>query len=194
MTDSLNILVVSESKQKAKMLTDSLIQANYTVAAELQPTQDVVAMATERYVDMVVAYLEEVNLAFMNQIYNLNQDCPKPVVIFTEKCQSELIKGAVHAGVNAFVVDGFSARRIDSIVELAKARFDEEKQLRDELKQAKSKLQERKLIEKAKGIIMQQKNLKEEQAYQALRKLAMDKNQRVVDIAQDVINVSKLLM
>ena len=89
---------------------------------------------------------------------------PRPVIIFTERSQTELIRGAVHAGISAFVVDGFSEKRIRPVVELAMARFDEEQILRDELKQAKSKLQERKLIEKAKGIIMEKRQVREDEA------------------------------
>lgn len=193
MAGAINILVISETAKKADMLTEALIEADFTIAASASPKQDIIGFVKEFDIDVIVASLEEATLAFMNQIYNLNQDTPKPVIIFTEKSHTEMIKGAVHAGISAFVVDGFSVKRIRPVVELAIARFNEERALRDELREAKSKLHERKLIERAKGIIMEKRNIREDEAYQALRKLAMDKNQRIADVAENVINVSKLL-
>ena len=175
------------------MLTDSLKKANFNVSTAVQPNQDIISAVRDYDVEVVVAYMEETKLAFMNQIYLLNQEIPKPVIVFTQKSQSDLIKGAIQAGVSAYVVDGFSVQRVRTIIELAVARFSEEQALRDELRMTKSKLQERKVIERAKGIIMEKRHLKEDEAYKALRKLAMDKNQRIAEVAADVINVSKLL-
>lgn len=193
MSRSLNVLVISESAQSTAMLTDSLNDADFRVCAAVRPNQDIIGAVKDSVVDVVVAYMEEAKLAFMNQMYHLNQEIPKPVIIFTQKSQPDLIKGAIAAGVSAFVVDGFSARRIAAIIELAVARFNEEQALRMELRLTKSKLQERKIIERAKGIIMEKRHLKEDEAYKALRKLAMDKNQRMAEVAEDVINVSELL-
>ena len=193
MSRSHNILVISESESSAAMMTDSLQKADFRVGTTVRPNQDIISAVRDYTVDVVVAYMEETNLAFMNQMYHLNQEIPKPVIIFTQKSQSELIRGAIQAGVSAYVVDGFSVQRVRNIIELAVARFDEEQALRDELRLTKSKLQERKIIERAKGIIMEKRHLKEDEAYKALRKLAMDKNQRIAEVAADVINVSKLL-
>ena len=192
MSGSLKILVIGESED-ATMLTDSLCNANFTVCAAMRPNQDVISAVKEHEVDVIVAYMEETRLAFMNQVYLLNQELPRPVIIFTQKSQSELIRGAIQAGVSAFVVDGFSISRVAAIIELAVARFNEEQALRTELRMTKTKLEERKVIERAKGIIMDKRHLKEDEAYKALRKLAMDKNQRIAEVAEDVINVSKLL-
>ena len=193
MSGSHNILVISETVDSAAMLTDSLKKANFNVSTAVQPNQDIISAVRDYDVEVVVAYMEETKLAFMNQIYLLNQEIPKPVIVFTQKSQSDLIKGAIQAGVSAYVVDGFSVQRVRTIIELAVARFSEEQALRDELRMTKSKLQERKVIERAKGIIMEKRHLKEDEAYKALRKLAMDKNQRIAEVAADVINVSKLL-
>ena len=193
MSESRNILVISESDNIAEMLSDSLLNAGFRVSTVVRPNQDIITAVKDFIIDVVVAYMEETKLAFMNQIYLLNQEIPKPVIVFTQKSQSDLIKGAIQAGVSAYVVDGFSVQRVRTIIELAVARFSEEQALRDELRMTKSKLQERKVIERAKGIIMEKRHLKEDEAYKALRKLAMDKNQRIAEVAADVINVSKLL-
>src|SRR6185436_10464569 len=99
----------------------------------------------------------------------------------------------VQAGVTSYIVDGMSPERLSPIVEVAIARFEAYQALQNELNAAKLKLSERKLVERAKGILMKSRNLPEDQAYRALRKLAMDKNQKLGDVARQVIEVSELL-
>ena len=96
--------------------------------------------------------------------------------------------------MSAYVVDGLSSERVKPVLEIAIARFEQEQSLRAELTKTKSQLEERKTIERAKGIIMKSRNLSENEAYKALRKLAMNRNQRLIDVASDVISVSELLI
>jgi response regulator NasT len=118
---------------------------------------------------------------------------PRPIVLFAEHSDSETTQAAIQAGVSAYIVDDLNPKRIKSIMEVAIARFREYQALRKELDDTRTRLAERKLIEKAKGILMQQKQLSEEQAYQALRKLAMDRNQRIAEVARTLISVVDLL-
>ena len=97
------------------------------------------------------------------------------------------------AGVSAYVVAGMQPERLRPILEVALARFEREQALRDELRDAQTKLAERKVIERAKGFLMQQKGVSDEEAYRLLRKLAMDRNARLLDVAQQVVDVVKLL-
>ena len=110
-----------------------------------------------------------------------------------EDAASDTIGAAVRAGVSAYVVDGLQPQRVRPIIEVAIARFREFQALRRELEETRNKLAERKVIEKAKGLLMQQKGYSEEEAYQALRKLAMDRNQRLAEVARNVIAVLELL-
>ena len=103
------------------------------------------------------------------------------------------IRDAVRAGVSAYVVDGLDAGRVNSIVEVACARFDELQRIKDELAEANLKLSERKLVERAKGLLMQSRHVTEDEAYHALRKLAMAKKQRLADVAQQLIDSAELL-
>ena len=106
---------------------------------------------------------------------------------------SALIEAAVQAGVSAYVVDGMQPHRLRPIIEVAIARFREFQALRDELQQTRNKLAERREIEKAKGILMKQKGMAEEEAYQALRKLAMDQGLKIGEVARQLISIAKLL-
>ena len=118
---------------------------------------------------------------------------PRPVVMFTRDARSDAIRDAVHAGVSAYIVDGFALDRVAPILEAALARFEELQAVRAELAQTKSKLSERKLIDRAKGILMKEKQLPEEDAYRLLRKLAMDRSAPMGTVAEQVITYAKLL-
>ncbi|MBI3496773.1 MAG: ANTAR domain-containing protein, partial [Proteobacteria bacterium] len=104
-----------------------------------------------------------------------------------------LMRAALEAGVSAYVVDGLSVERVRPIVEVALARFEQWQALRRELDQAQTNLAERKLIERAKGIVMKQRRCTEDEAYALLRKLAMDRNQRLAQVAESVITMAELL-
>jgi response regulator NasT len=113
--------------------------------------------------------------------------------MFSDANDSALIEAAVQAGVSAYVVDGMQPHRLRPIIEVAIARFREFQALRDELQQTRNKLAERREIEKAKGILMKQKGMAEEEAYQALRKLAMDQGLKIGEVARQLISIAKLL-
>jgi response regulator NasT len=113
--------------------------------------------------------------------------------MFSADRGGEAIRQAVRAGVSAYVVDGMDAGRVSTIVEVACARFEEFQRLKIELAEANLKLSERKLVERAKGLLMQSRGLSEDDAYHALRKLAMSKKLRIGDVAQQVIDTAELL-
>ncbi len=129
----------------------------------------------------------------LSRLRELSLHCPLPVVLFAREAGRDLIHEAVRAGVSACVVDGLDPKRIGSIVDVAIARFSETERLRHELQSTRANLVERKAVERAKGILMKQRACDEPQAYHALRKMAMDKNLRIGEVAQNVIAVAELL-
>ena len=118
---------------------------------------------------------------------------PRPVVMFATDGRREVIRKTVDAGVAAYVVDGWAPARVPAIIEAACARFEAYESLRNELRATQNKLAERKVVEKAKGLVMQQRGLSEEQAYSALRKMAMDQNLTLAEVARRVISIAHLL-
>lgn len=194
MKNSIGVLLISETPDKTKALHDALIEFGYQLKSHISVIDDVIDEVERCKPDMVVVKTEETSRYFMNQLYNLNQFNPKPIVIFTDKSESDLIEGAVKAGVSAYVVNGLSYDRVGSILELARARFNQDQSLRQELTKTRSQLEDRKTIEKAKGLIMKSRSMSEDEAYKSLRKLAMNRNQRLIDVAKDVISVSEILM
>ncbi len=116
------------------------------------------------------------------------------MIIFTRDSQPDSIVDAVKAGASTYVVDCHDAERLGSLLGVAKARFDEQQRLKGELQQTKKALYDRKNVEKAKGIIMKTKSLSEDQAYSAMRKLAMNRNKRIGEIAEQVISAAEVLV
>ncbi len=123
----------------------------------------------------------------------LNQHLPKPVIMFAEQGDSNTIDRAIRAGVSAYVVDGLNPERVRSIVDVAVARFREFQALRNELQQTRTRLADRQVIDKAKALLIQHRQMDEDEAYHAMRKLAMDRSQKLVDVANDIVSVLGLL-
>jgi response regulator NasT len=129
----------------------------------------------------------------LEHIVVMGQHKPRPIVMFSADHASEAIEAAVRAGVSAYMVDGIDVSLIKPIVSAAVANFNEFQRLKTELAQTASKLEERKLVERAKGFLMKQKNLGEDEAYHAMRKLAMERNLRLAEVARQLLAVADLL-
>lgn len=194
MNATADVLLINEDQDGTEELAAMLSQSGYTLVASIGMKDDMQAAVQQYAPDIVMVKARATNIFFMNQIYTLNQQQPRPVVIFADESETSLIDGAIKAGVSAYVVDGLSRQRLKPILQVAQARFSQEQSLRQELARTKSQLEERKVIERAKGIVMQRKNLSEDEAYRALRKLAMNRNQKLIDVANDVVTVSELLI
>jgi len=143
--------------------------------------------------DAVIVETESPSRDTLENICMITESCPRPVVMFSNDPARESIREAVRVGVSAYVVDGLSPERISPIIETAVARFEAFQTVKDELEKTRTKLGERKLIERAKGILMKEKRVSEDDAYRLLRKLAMDKNLSLGAVAEQVITVAKLL-
>lgn len=143
--------------------------------------------------DVIVIDTDSPSRDVLEHLVVMSQHTPRPVVMFASDGKPETIRQAVRAGVSAYVVDGLDSARVQPIVEAAIARFEELQELRGQLAEANLKLSERKLIERAKGLLMKSRNLDEEAAYAALRRAAMDRKLRLSEVAQRIIDAEDLL-
>jgi two-component system, response regulator / RNA-binding antiterminator len=143
--------------------------------------------------DVIVVSADAPDGALFESVERLTRAQPKPIVMFAKDARAETIRKSVACGVSAYVVDGWSPERLTAIVEAATARFEAYSAVQQELARTRAKLSERKVVEKAKGIVMQQRGLSEEQAYSSLRKMAMDESVPLAEVARRVIAVSQLL-
>ena len=189
----MRVLVVDESGERAALLREALTSAGHEVAASLSSPLELLRAVEELKPDVIVIDTESPTRDVLEHVVMVSQSSPRPIVMFSADAGGEAIRDAVRAGVSAYVVNGLDTARVNSIVEVACARFEEFQRLKIELAEANLKLSERKLVERAKGLMMQSRGMSEDEAYHALRKLAMSKKQRLGDIAQQVIDAAELL-
>ena len=129
----------------------------------------------------------------LEHLCTISRDQPHPIVLFTDEDDAAKIKQAIRAGVTSYVVKGIDPARLKPILQVAIARFEAHQTLRRDLSDAQTQLAERKLIERAKGIVMKQKGIDEDAAYRLLRKLAMDRNAKLKDVAEQVVDFASVL-
>lgn len=190
----LRILIIDESRARASELCAGLAMAGHQVAAVLPSALDLTAQIETIKPDMILIETESPSRDTLENLAVMNRDMPHPVIILTQDSNADLMREAVKAGVSAYVVDKLDLARLKPIVNLAVARFEDHQNLRHELATATRKLSERKVIEKAKGILMKTRGLDEDQAYIALRKLAMERAQPLGKVAGDLVAMAKLLL
>jgi response regulator NasT len=143
--------------------------------------------------DIVIVDIDSPDRDCLENMAVLSRSNPKPVIMFSDEDNEDTIASAIKAGVSAYVADGMNPDRVRPIVQVAVARFREFQALKNELQKTRDQLADRKLIDKAKGLLMKHRNFNEDEAYHAMRKLAMERNQRLVDTARNVIEVFEML-
>ena len=190
---AMRVLVVDESPERAEILREGLRLAGYEVTASLTSPIALLKTIDELAPDVIVIDTESPSRDVLEHLVVMSQHTPRPVVMFASDAEPAKIRAAVKAGVSAYVVDGLDATRVKSIIDVAVARFEDFQALRTELAEANTRLSERKLVERAKGLLMKTRGLDEEAAYAALRKLAMDRKLKLVEVAQKIVDAADLL-
>lgn len=176
-----------------RALRGMLADLGYDVVSEVRDPRALRTEVERRAPDVIIVRTETPTDETLESLAAVTSTSARPIVVFASTGTREIIRRAVACGVAAYVVDGWARERITSIIEAAIARFDVHEAVRRELASTRTKLSERKVIEKAKGIVMQQRKLTENDAYSALRKMAMDQNLTLAEVARRVIAVSQLL-
>jgi response regulator NasT len=189
----LSILLVDEDPERAVILTEALQGQGYKLVARLAPRDLSARKVQEIAPDVIIVDMESPSRDTIESMRQINADQPRPVVMFVDQSDEGMIEQAMQAGVSAYIIDGLNVKRVKPILDVAIARFREFQALRDELKKTKATLAERKLIDRAKGLLMRERNLSEDEAYAALRKLAMDRQQRLVDVAEALLAFADVL-
>jgi response regulator NasT len=187
------VLLIDDTRPRARVLRKALEDAGYEVvhagAAPLALLKSVERLQPE----VIIIDVDSPSRDVLEHIVVMSQNAPRPIVMFARDPAQATIREAVKAGVSAYVVDGLEAARVKPIIDVACARFEEFQRLRGELAQAREHLSERKLVERAKGILMHRRGLTEQAAYAALRGMAMDRKQRLAQVARGVIEAAELL-
>jgi response regulator NasT len=143
--------------------------------------------------DVIIIGIENPSRDVLEQMFQVSKLVSRPVAMFVDRSDEGMIQAAVEAGVSAYVVDGLRKERVKAIVDMAVSRFNAFDRLQRELVMARNELASRKVIERAKGILMRTRQLPEEEAYALLRQTAMNEKRKLVDIAQSVVTAASLL-
>ena len=193
MDPSLKIVIVDKNPIRAAILEDGLREAGYTHVVRLDDTSHLLARIYAIDPDVILIDLEEPSRDVLEQMFQVSRAVKRPVAMFVDQSDTASIEAAVDAGVSAYIVGGLRKERVKGILDLCISRFNAFARLQDELDRAKSALDDRKVIDRAKGILMKMKNLTEEEAYGLLRKTAMNENKKIAEVAQSVITAAELL-
>lgn len=189
----MKLLMIAEQPGQSGPYIKAACKAGWHLAAELDYGQ-LAGSLHDTQADAAVLIAQHVDDRVLKAVRLLNNSLEIPVVLYTKDSLQHSIRSAVSTGVAVYVVDCNNAARIAALLEIARVRFIESQQLKKELHKAKTTLAERNVVEKAKGIIMQQRQVNEDAAYQLLRKLAMDRNRRIGEVAGEVIAAARVLI
>lgn len=190
----LKVMIIDNDIKRSKPLKQSLIDNGFEVVAHVENDLNLQAQCLAVNPDVVIIDTESPSRDTLENICVMSMHDPRPIVMFTHDGNKEQIKLATQAGVSAYVVGSIPSERLTPVIDAAVARFEEFKNLRIELSQAKIKLDERKIIERAKGIIMKQRNLDEDAAYEMLRSMAMKKNMKLADLSNQLVETASMLI
>ncbi|TXI90216.1 MAG: ANTAR domain-containing protein [Burkholderiaceae bacterium] len=186
-------LQVQAQLQRSRDLRIGLLQAGYNIIASIPGDMYLVERLTQLQPDLIIIDADSDARDVLEDLVMVSRDAPRPIVLFTEEGNPSQLAAAMNAGVSAYVVAGLQVERVKPVLEVAVARFNADQKLRSELNETKNKLAERKIIDRAKGILMNKHGLSENDAYQRLRKQAMEKNLKLVELAQRILDVADLL-
>lgn len=179
--------------ERSRSLRIGLLESGYNIVAVLPPDIFLPERLAQIQPDMIIVDAESQARDTLEHVVFATREARRPIVLFTDDSDTTHVKDAIAAGVTAYVVAGLASDRIKPVLDVAMARFQHEEALRRELADARTQLQDRKTIDRAKGILMSRHGCAEQEAYERLRKTAMDKGLRLADVAQRVIDVADML-
>jgi response regulator NasT len=190
----LTILVIDETAIRASIIEEGLREAGHLRVTVIHEVQGVARIIETLKPDVIIIDIENPNRDMMEHLFQLTRSVSRPIAMFVDRSDSASIEAAVDAGVSAYVVDGLKKERVKPILDMAVSRFNAFSRLQRELADAKSALEERKFVERAKGIMMRMRGLSEEEAFALLRQTAMNEKKKMSEIAQSVVTAAGLLM
>lgn len=190
---ALRVMVVDDHAERAELVADALHNSGYRVSVVTDNDVDLYSEVQACSPEVIIVAMDSPSRDTLEYIQSITARQPRPVVLFSKVGDQEMIRAAIQSGVSSYIVDGLQVHRLKPILDVAIERFREFQTLREELHKAKSDLAERKTIERAKGILMKKRGLSEGEAYKALRSLAMNRNKKLVEIAESILAAADLL-
>lgn len=192
-TKMLRILLINDTPKKVGRLRAALIEAGFEVVDESGLTIDLPARVEAVHPDVILIDSDSPGRDVMEQVCLVTRDQPRPIVMFTDEQNPEVMRQAIQSGVSAYIVEGIQAQRLKPILDVAMVRFESDQALRAQLHARDQQMAERKRIELAKGMLMKMKSCNEEEAYTLMRRQAMSRQQKLIQVAEQIIAMSDLL-
>lgn len=190
---SLTVLVIDENHIRASIIEAGLREAGHQQVTVIHDVAGIARRIAEIEPDVIVIDLENPNRDMLENMFQLSRVVKRPIAMFVDRSDQASIEAAVEAGVSAYVVDGLRQERVKPILDMAISRFNAFSRMARELEEARSELESRKVIDRAKGILMKSRGLSENAAYTLLRKTAMNQNRKIAEIAQSLVTAAGLL-
>ena len=191
--DKLKVMLIDEAVERSRSIADLLITIDCEIVAIVSPDKDLVEQVEKHHPDLVIIDIDLPDRDMLENLRNVQSNIPKPMVMFSQDDDGRTIRRAVRAGVSAYVVDGINSARVKPIIDAAIATFDEYQLLQKQLDVTRSELGKYNKVERAKSILMKQRDIDDKQAYQLIRKTAMDQRCKVDEIAEQINKAAELL-
>lgn len=189
----LNVLVIDDNRIRAAIIEEGLRDAGYDQITVIDEMRGLARRIADLNPDVIVIDLENPNRDMLESFFQISRAVKRPIAMFVDKSDEASIEAAVDAGVSAYIVDGLKQERVRPILKMAISRFNAFSRLNRELEETKGELENRKLIDRAKGLLMRSRGLSEDAAYVLLRRTAMNQNRKIVEIAQSLLTAASLL-
>ncbi|MEM8751041.1 MAG: ANTAR domain-containing protein [Pseudomonadota bacterium] len=189
----LSVMVVDENRLRASMIRDGLFAAGCREVTIVSDLKGLVAEIERTSPSVIVMDIESPDRDRLEDYFAVSRSVKKPIAMFVDKSDPSWMEAAIDAGVSSYVVDGLRPDRVKPILDMAIARFEAFRRMEQELERTKDELSGRKLVDKAKGILMKSKGISEQEAHQLLRNAAMNQNRKMSEVAQGLITASGLL-
>lgn len=190
---SVRVVLVDDDQARVEWVRPALEASGFTVATALSTGADLPRRVAELRPDVIIVDIDSPDRDILEGMREVTFHYGRPVVMFAQDGETETIRASIEAGAAAYVVDGLKPERVRPVIEVAMARFKQFHELYAELDRTKANLAGRKVIERAKGVLMKRRNCDEDEAYRNLRKMAMDQKLRLIDVANKVIEAAELL-
>ena len=189
---SLTILIIEENPARAAILEEGMREAGYRRLGRIGEMSNLLNKISSFDPDVIVISLENASRDSLEQMFQVSRNVRRPIAMFVDVSDTATIQAAVDAGVSTYVVNGLKKERVRPIIDVTISRFHAFRRLQEEVAEAKGALEARKVIERAKGILMKQRNLDEQQAYNLMRRTAMSQKRKLFEIAQSVVTAAQM--
>jgi response regulator NasT len=189
----LRVLLIDDGAHHVTLIRSELTRQGHVVVGVVDAALAIHDCVLQLAPDVIIVDSESPSRDTLENLAAMSGSSPRPVVVFAEDADPGPMQQALKAGVSAYVIAGLQPQRLTPVLQVAIARFAQDRELREQLGAAQTQLSERKLIERAKGILIDEVGLSEEQAHRHLRKLAMDRGQRLAQVAERIVQARELL-